>query len=361
MPYYDGLLPINGTPAFSLSSDEKKPLFMDMLSELTYLHKKNSPVYHHIVSKINPLPRVRTIDDFPFIPVRLFKFLDLVSVPKSEIFKVVMSSGTTGGNVSKIYLDKTNAAMQSKVLGIIMAEFLGSNRKPMVVVDSDTIIKDRVQFNARTAGVIGFSMFGFNHLYCLDSSMGLKKKVLEEFLLEKNESGIFAFGFTFVIWQFLLGYLKKRGIRLDFGENSFLLHGGGWKRLVDEGVSNDEFKVALKERCGFGRIHSYYGMVEQAGTIFMECEDGFYHTSNYSDILIRDPLTFRVLPFGVSGLIQVISLLPYSYPGHNLLTEDLGVCFGEDNCICGRKGKYFQVHGRMKSSEPRGCSDVRHY
>ena len=59
------------------------------------------------------------------------------------------------------------------------------------------------------------------------------------------------------------------------------------------------------------------------------------------------------------GLIQLFSLLPTSYPGHNILTEDIGEIIGEDNCKCGLKGKYFLVHGRAKEAEIRGCSDVR--
>jgi len=31
---------------------------------------------------------------------------------------------------------------------------------------------------------------------------------------------------------------------------------------------------------------------------------------------------------------------------------------GEDDCPCGRKGKYFVIHGRLKNAEVRGCSDT---
>ena len=44
--------------------------------------------------------------------------------------------------------------------------------------------------------------------------------------------------------------------------------------------------------------------------------------------------------------------------GHSILTEDLGTICGIDDCKCGRKGKYFKVHGRIKSAEIRGCSDT---
>ena len=66
-----------------------------------------------------------------------------------------------------------------------------------------------------------------------------------------------------------------------------------------------------------------------------------------------------ILDFNKKGIIQLISLLPTSYPGHNILTEDIGIVHGEDNCSCGLKGKYFSVIGRVKKTELRGCSDVR--
>ena len=58
------------------------------------------------------------------------------------------------------------------------------------------------------------------------------------------------------------------------------------------------------------------------------------------------------------GLVQLISVLPTSYPGHNILTEDIGEIVGENDCVCGKGGKYFLIHGREEKSEIRGCSDV---
>ena len=100
-------------------------------------------------------------------------------------------------------------------------------------------------------------------------------------------------------------------------------------------------------------------MVEQTGSIFIESKDcGYFHTSIFSDILIRDH-NFNVLKKNEKGLIQLFSVLPTSYPGHNILTEDIGEIVGQDNCKCGLKGKYFLVHGRAKEAEIRGCSDIR--
>ena len=67
---------------------------------------------------------------------------------------------------------------------------------------------------------------------------------------------------------------------------------------------------------------------------------------------------FSSCAIGEKGVLQVVSLLPESYPGHSILTEDEGVLLGEDDCPCGRKGKYFEVTGRIRNAEVRGCSDT---
>ncbi|MFM7460705.1 MAG: acyl-protein synthetase, partial [Burkholderiales bacterium] len=88
------------------------------------------------------------------------------------------------------------------------------------------------------------------------------------------------------------------------------------------------------------------------------CEHGHLHSSSFSEVIIRDPIDFRACGVGERGLIQLLSLIPHSYPGHSLLSEDLGEVTGIDNCPCGRRGKTFIVHGRVKNSEARGCSDT---
>jgi len=108
-------------------------------------------------------------------------------------------------------------------------------------------------------------------------------------------------------------------------------------------------------------VHNYYGMVEQVGSIYMECEAGHLHAPVFADIRIRDPLTLEPLPAGRRGVVQTLSVLPRSYPGHNLLTEDVGVLLGEDDCPCGRRGKYFRVEDRLPQAELRGCSDTAAY
>ena len=94
--------------------------------------------------------------DIPFLPVRLFKEMDLYSVDKELIFKTMTSSGTTGQMVSKIHLDRQTAGYQQKALVKIVSEFTGSGRLPMLIIDCPSVIKNRRMFSARGAGILDF-------------------------------------------------------------------------------------------------------------------------------------------------------------------------------------------------------------
>lgn len=346
------------TAPFSLCKAEKEKLLTENLKQLTAHHYEKCVSYRRMLDAVGVKPDdIKSYYDIPFLPVSLFKELDLISVDKSEIFKVMTSSGTTGQAVSKIYLDRKTAGNQQKTLVKIVSDFTGSSRMPMLIIDSPSVIKDRVMFSARGAGILGFSIFGADKTYALDDEMKLDIKVVEEFLEKHKGQKILLFGFTFMIWQHFYKELLKLDHKIDLS-NGILIHGGGWKKLVSESVSHDEFNRRLGQVCGLTSIHDYYGMVEQTGCIYMECECGHLHASIFSDVIMRRAADFSLCDIGETGIIQVVSMLPESYPGHSLLTEDEGVLLGEDDCPCGRKGKYFKVIGRLKNAEIRGCSDT---
>ena len=352
---YDELLQI---PPYSLNAKEKQTLLTKNLCTLTRHHIENCDVYARIMqAKQFDFNSVKTVEDIPFLPVRLFKEYELCSVEKDSVVKTMTSSGTTGQQVSKIFLDRQTSANQTKTLTKIVSEFIGNKRLPMIIIDSSAVVKNRSMFSARGAGILGFSIFGRDKIYALDENMQLDVAGLTSFLEKHREEDIFLFGFTFMIWQHFYAELKKSGYYPDLSRG-VLIHGGGWKKLAEQAVTPQEFKDALREVCGIQSVHDYYGMVEQTGTIYMECECGHMHSSVFSDVIIRDPKDFSAAPIGQKGLMEVVSLLPSSYPGHALLTEDEGVVLGEDDCPCGRKGKYFKILGRVKNAEIRGCSDT---
>lgn len=343
---------------YSLNKNEKRAFLTDFLGELTQYHCNNCSPYKKILDAENF--DTKYIDDYykiPFLPVRLFKEYDLISIDKQNIQKTMTSSGTSGQQVSKIYLDKETSANQTKVLTKIVSSYIGKKRVPMIILDTSSILKNRAMFSARGAGILGFSIFAKDRFFALDENMQLDIEGMKAFLQKHEGEDLFLFGFTFIIWQHFYRELIRTGYHPDLSKG-ILIHGGGWKKLIAETVSQEQFKRELHTVCGITKIHNYYGMVEQTGTIYMECEYGHLHTPVFSDVIVRNAEDFSVAGIGDEGLIQVVSILPKSYPGHSLLTEDQGVILGEDNCPCGRMGKYFKIHGRIKNAEIRGCSDT---
>lgn len=345
------------TVPYHLEQAEKEQQLLTRLNELTAWHVAHCMEYKAMLEKSGMVQDAKCMADVPFLPVQLFKLMDLKSIADVDVVKVLTSSGTTGQQVSKIYLDKETATVQTKTLVEVMRPILGTKRLPMIILDTKSVLKDRKSFSARGAGILGFSNFGRKHFYALNDDMTLDVEGLQTYLKEHAGQRILLFGFTFMIWQYVYKEAVARVLQMDFGD-SVLIHGGGWKKLKDEAVDAKTFNRLLREKLGIREVHNYYGMVEQVGSIFVECSEGHLHAPQFADVLIRDPLTFEVLPVGEQGLIQVVSELPKSYPGHSLLTEDLGTILGVDDCPCGWKDKYFNVAGRIPKAELRGCSDT---
>ena len=344
-------------PQFSLPKDQKEKVLLPLVQDLHLHHTINCNSY----KKINDLvfhnsKKINSLADMPFLPVSIFKNYDLKSISDDSIYKVLTSSGTTGQVPSRIYLDKQAASLQQTSLSKVMTHILGSERLPMLIVDSISVLKDRTSFSARGAGILGMSVFGKKHQYILDEEFELDEFALNQFMEQFNGKKILIFGFTFMVWQYLLQrpFLSKFDL-----SKAILIHSGGWKKLQDMALDNFIFKQKLHDKFGIksDNIFNFYGMIEQIGSIFIENEKGFLHCSNFSEIIIRNPKDFSVQPHGIEGLVQVISALPKSYPGHSLLTEDIGVIEGED-IDNGWQGKYFRILGRAKKAELRGCSDT---
>lgn len=353
MDYADFL---KGQEPFALPQKEKENIFAEELCELTAYHRLHCYIYDRILRAME-YEKGKSCTEIPFLPVSIFKEMDLMSCDRENVFKTMTSSGTSGQRVSRIYLDKETAANQQKTLARIVSSYMGGHRLPMIIIDSPSVLKNRAMFSARGAGILGFSIFGKKKIYALNDDMELDLDTLTSFIEEHKDERILLFGFTFMIWQHFYKALKEKGVHLDFSKG-ILMHGGGWKKMTEEAVSPMVFREALQEVCGLREVYNYYGMVEQTGCIYMECEEGHLHASAYSDIIIRRGRDFSQAEIGERGIIQVLSLLPHSYPGHSLLTEDEGAILGIDDCPCGRKGKYFQIFGRLKNAEIRGCSDT---
>ena len=343
---------------YELDKEAKTEKLTQELIELTEYHRERCREYSDFLRAVSyDKSKVQSVCDIPFFSVRLFKEHELKSIADNDVFKTMTSSGTTGQKVSKIFLDKDTAMMQQKVMVKILSSFWGKKRLPMLVIDSPDVVKNRKSFTARGAAIIGLQVATRDMVYVLNDDMTLNYEVLDAFMDKYRGQRFIIFGFTFLVWEHFYKELLSSGKRYDMSE-AFLMTGGGWKRLESEAVSREVFKEKISRVCSIHHFLDHYGMVEQTGCIYAECEYGHLHASIYSEVITRRYEDFTPCEIGEKGIIQVLSVLPHSYPGHSLLTEDEGIILGEDDCPCGRKGRYIKVLGRLKSAELRGCSDT---
>ncbi len=348
---FNNLIKIN---PYSLNKSNKHNWYLQSQKQLCTFHydrcreyAKISDVFFKKITKINKL------ENLPFVHASLFKDFNLVSVKNHEISRQLSSSGTKGKK-SNIFLDKNTSLIQSRVLNQIFFDLLKEKLK-IFFIDKKETLNTNI-YSARSAAIKGFIQFVKKPEFILNDEMQLDINKIKNFVKNNPNEKFIIFGFTSLVYEKLLLEAEKSKKKYIF-KNAILIHGGGWKKLENISISKYNFYKRIKERLGLHRIHNYYGMVEQVGSIFIECEEGNLHCSNYSEIIIRDK-NMKVAKFGQKGLIQILSLLPLSYPGHNILTEDVGVILGEDDCKCSRKGKYFKVIGRVKDADLRGCSDA---
>jgi len=347
-------------PPFGLEDKQKQEFMLSRLCDLTSHHYHRNEAYRNILNGVFDGEKALTferVEDAPFVPVSLFKRFDLLSVPQEDVVKVLTSSGTTGQAVSRIFLDRETARFQETVLVKIVQNFLGKERLPMVIIDHQSVVRNRQSYSARGAGVLGMVQFGRRPIYALREDMSLDLDAVLSYLKSANTDRVLFFGFTYMVWQYFVRELERLNVQLDL-PNTILIHSGGWKKLQDLSVDAGEFRGRIKSLTGIQNVINFYGMVEQVGSIFLENELHFLHASNYSDILIRDPVTLKPLPNGETGIVQLVSMLPTSYPGHSILTEDLGVIRGVDHPGLKMRGKFFEILGRVPKSDLRGCSDT---
>lgn len=339
------------------TNQERINFLASLLVELTSFHQENCEPYRKFVrSFFEGYQAASCLEQIPFIPIGLFKQLELKSVPQSKIVRTLQSSGTSG-NTSKIYLDKITAINQIKALTKIFEKAVSAEKIPMIVIDNPQVPSPSDSINARIAAVKGFSIFASNTHFLLDEKLNLQIGLLRKIQESYENSEVFFFGFTFVIWKEFLLKLEAEDIKMNF-PNAKLVHGGGWKKLIDLEVNNEDFKARVKRNLGIERVINYYGMAEQTGSLYFECQESNLHTTSFGHVIIRDFKDLSVCDNGKVGIVQLLSVIPRSYPGHSILTEDIGWILGDDGCSCTTPGRYFRIIGRLPDAEVRGCSDV---
>ena len=105
-------------------------------------------------------------------------------------------------------------------------------------------------------------------LFLFNEENKIEYKKLNSYLKKyKNEEKLI-FGFTFQLYESLILKLDKKKINSSI-ENSIIIHGGGWKKMENVKIDNKELKKLINEKFSIKKVYNYYGVIEQAGSIFL--------------------------------------------------------------------------------------------
>ena len=318
------------------------------------------------MSKIGhpPISGPSSIADLPYLPVGALKANPPLSLSaKDQIKRVLTSSATTSQQPSRVAVDMATSRRMTKGVVAILRDFIGSARRPFLVIDIPGHVGSSFELGARGAAIQGLQPFASETSHCLfrnqDGELELDRDKITQFATNHRNEDVLVYGFTFILWKHLVEPLIAQGIRLDLPKAK-ILHSGGWKRLQEQAVEKTVFNEKLSEVLGSspGNVVDFYGMVETVGVIYPDCSAGNKHSPLFGEVIVRNPLTLEPVNIGDHGIVQVCSVLPSSFPGHLLITEDMARVEAYDGCTCGRRGISFRFSGRIPKAEVRGCGNL---
>ncbi len=352
-------------PLYGLDPKERHDSLLALLKkELVYACDRNVRFRNYVEHWPVHFHTADTLADLPYLPVGAFKANPpLALVDANEVKRTLTSSATTGQVPSRVVLDAETAKRMTKGVTTIIKDFIGPARRPYLVIDIPESINAQVELGARGAAIQGLGSFATEVVCCLrrdrEGNTNLDLEKLLDCAAKWRETEILAYGFTYVIWTQLVQPLQRQGVTLDI-PNVRVLHSGGWKRLEREAVTKDAFigGVASVFGCSPDRVIDFYGMVENVGVVYPDCERGNKHVPAFAEVVVRNPLTLEPVAVGQQGLVQVCSVLPTSFPGFLVLTDDMAEIIDYDECPCGRRGISFRFAGRVPKAEVRGCGNL---
>ena len=356
-------------PSYSTPVDEKHKYLLLAVMEALSSHYERCQLYRNWCNKkhFDPKQPIAKLADIPFLPVNIFKRLSLQSIDDTNILKVLKSSGTSSQVPSQVPLDRITRDRQMRVLVNSLKYIIGEQRRPFIVFDVKPSQNQSTsaELSARVAGLRGYLMAASRTYYVLKSNNGIPELDIDALTsaineIKANNENLCFLGYTFVLYQYVIRVLAAKGISFNLPESTLLLHFGGWKKLEAHKISKPLLNSTIADVFGLAssRVCDIYGFTEQLGVIYPDDPEGIKRTPVYAEVLVRDPITLRLLPDGETGLLEFISPVPYSYPGVTVLTDDMGKIVSRKPAINGWTGTGFEIIGRAKNAEIRGCGDT---
>jgi len=300
-----------------------------------------------------------SIEALPFLHVGVFKHRAWRTSGDGIAHQRTLKSSSTSGTPSQIPLDERSSGFQARSSSAIFADLLGADPRPLLILDDVRSLQQRGEVSARVTAAMSLRPLS-NETHFLLSKTDTADSMDWEKLgnICSKHTRLFVYGFTWMLWMAWAKGDMPRQVRQALAKTQIhFVHSGGWKKLESIRVDRARFDQALLTTVAPGSaVLDFYGLVEQVGIVYPLCRAGFRHVPRWAAALVRDPWTLEKIT-DRPGMLQLMNVLAFGAPYHNVLTEDMGRIV-EGACVCGREGHRFELLGRIPKAEVRGCANV---
>ena len=303
---------INFDP-FKTGQVKKSKIFLSNIKEVAIWHYRNCPQFKTFCDTEKfDIHSNYSIENFPYLPVSMFKNKNMISVATADIKKILYSAATTG-NPSKIFVDRITSERQEKTLSKIAKNFFGHKRKIFIIFDTPDVIKEGQTMSCRGATFLGLISLVKKMFFVLDKNLKLDIKKLEIALSSANaDDEIYIFGYTWLMYLIYQKNKNNKKLLKTFKKNKnnkILIHAGGWKKYEESAVSKKKLNKLFSDffQIKKEKIVDMYGMVEHLGIIYPDCEYGYKHLPIYSEISCTTffPASYKTQPIPAGpGLLR---------------------------------------------------------
>lgn len=297
--------------------------------------------------------------EIPVVPTVAFKELELTCLPPEQRTHVFHSSGTTEQRPSRHF----HNAESLEIYEASLWTWLKGNRRlpiadrrllsltPTVAEAPHSSLVHMFDVVRRKLGAdekAFVGRVGAEGAWTLDFDAALAA------LTPDDAKPLLVVGTAFSFVH-LLDELKTRKLRIQLSEGSRVMETGGYKGRSRE-MSKAELHALITERLGVPASHIVceYGMSELSSQAYDGVPSSGFQVSSssrafqfppWARVRVVSPETGREVTEGETGLLRVFDLASV-FSVMAIQTEDLAV----------RRGDGFELIGRAKLAEPRGCS-----
>jgi acyl-CoA synthetase (AMP-forming)/AMP-acid ligase II len=301
-----------------------------------------NPVYRRFCRLVHK-GVVQSWHDIPAIPITAFKYNTMACFKKNQAKGKFLTSGTTRTLRGALYYQSLTEYNRSLERSFAREVLRGSR--------NDAVLSLIPSFKDNPVSSLSYMMTRAVRVFGLTTYWAISKKRVKmdgaiQFLNQKirEKRKVLILTTSLALLDFMEDMARK-GIRLRLPAGSQLMDTGGYKGRKIK-TSRKEIVARVKKLFGIPQSHvvNEYGMTELSSQFYARGTSGVYSVPPWVKIAVTDARG-RILPKGKKGFLRV----------WDLANQDT-CAFIQTEDIARIKGKGFELLGRRKSSDLRGCS-----